>query len=198
LSRLYWGLSLECCFGVLSFTGDEDFWGKNGFFLLKWLIYQQKQYLCRMSSNNAPLFRPLMIFQIGSLVQKMRRECDIIFREKEFPLEMDQIPVLLALYYRFPDGASQQEIGEQLQRDKASINRTITFLVRNDIVNVVQDDTNKRRNRVGLTATGKKLAMQAENVLEKFDSFLSATFTAEEKVRLDDLLQKLIATVNSL
>ena len=142
--------------------------------------------------------RHLLIFQIGSLYYKIHRECDIIFREKEFPLEMDQLPVLLALYYTYPEGTSQQELGHRLQRDKASINRTVAFLSKKDIVKVIQDVTDKRKTRIELTATGKKLSAQADTILEKFNGFLASTLTEEERGRLNDLLPKLITTLDSL
>ncbi|NII29199.1 MarR family transcriptional regulator [Pseudoflavitalea sp. X16] len=143
-----------------------------------------------MSNNRERPAPPLMISLVGSLYGKMRRECDNIFREKEFPLEMDQIPVLMLLYYQ--EGASQQEISQKLQRDKASVNRTVSFLLKKDIVTVIQDTADKRKTRVELTATGKKLARQANTALEKFDTAFSSALTEEERKHFQDIMLKLI------
>src|SRR6185503_4651521 len=99
--------------------------------------------------RSQPPLPPLLLSQIGGLYKQIYKECDRIFRDISFPLEMDQIPVLMLLYYH--GSASQQEISVQLQRDKASVNRTVAFLAREDMAIVVQDATDKRKTSVELT-----------------------------------------------
>lgn len=132
---------------------------------------------------------PLLIAQIGFLHNVMRKDCDRIFREQDFPLEMDQLPVLLSLYYS--GGASQQEICSKLLRDKASINRTVTFLVTKGFVTTTPDSDDKRKTRVELTAAGRKLAQKANDILEKYDEKLSSAFTAAEKREFHRLMELL-------
>lgn len=146
-------------------------------------------------NNNNPL-PPYLIAQIGAVSNRLRRECDKVFRAQIFPLEMDQLQVLLSLYYTGP--ASQQEICYKLQRDKASVNRTVAFLLKNDMVKVDQDIDDKRKTRVELTDYGHKLSVQADIVIEKFDTALTAEFTAEEKKQLDYLMKKLISVVTPM
>jgi DNA-binding MarR family transcriptional regulator len=137
----------------------------------------------------------LIIFQLGALHHRLYTECGKIFREKEFPFEMDQIPVILKLYYK--GEASQQEICAGLQRDKASVNRTVSFLLKKDIVKVIQDEADKRKTLVALTPSGKKLASKASVILEEFDASVSSVFTKEEKKQFLSLTQKLIGTITS-
>lgn len=146
-----------------------------------------------MNADNKYPAPPLIISQIGALHSRIYRECDKIFREKAFPLEMDQLPVLLKLYYK--GGASQQEISSVLQRDKASVNRTVSFLLKKDIVKVIQDAADKRKTVVELTATGKKLATQANAILEEFDAFLTSVLTEEQRKQFHSLMLKLIDNV---
>jgi len=108
---------------------------------------------------------------------------------------MDQIPVVLTLYYK--GGASQQEICSKLQRNKASVNRTVSFLLKKDIVRVMQDLTDKRKTLIELTQTGKKLAGQAHTILEKYNASLSSVLTKEEHNKFHNLLIKLINTTTS-
>jgi DNA-binding MarR family transcriptional regulator len=144
--------------------------------------------------RSQPPLPPLLLSQIGGLYKQIYKECDRIFRDIGFPLEMDQIPVLMLLYYH--GSASQQEISVQLQRDKASVNRTVAFLAREDMAIVVQDATDKRKTSVELTATGKTLAKEANAVITTFDEGLTKGFSPEEKQQLHALLNKLIETVN--
>jgi len=142
------------------------------------------------NGSSVPIF---MTFQIGALYGRIHKECDKIFRERSFPLEMDQIPVVLRLYYK--GGASQQEICSALQRDKASVNRTVSFLLKKDIVKVIQDSDDKRKTAVTLTTTGKKLAKQAHIILEEFNQLLTSVLTEEERKQFHSLILKLIGTI---
>jgi DNA-binding MarR family transcriptional regulator len=123
----------------------------------------------------------------------MCKECDKIFRESGFPLQMDQIPVLMSLYYF--GGASQKATSASLGRDKASVNRTISVLLKKDFVKVFQDPVDKRKTYVELTASGEKLAKQADAILGRFDAVLSSELTEEERKEFDKTMLKLIGIV---
>jgi DNA-binding MarR family transcriptional regulator len=144
--------------------------------------------------NKHPVPR-LIIFEIGALHSNLLRVCNKIFRDKEFLLEMDQIPVLMVLYYE--GGASQQRICSALQRNKASVNRTVSFLLKIDLVIVKQDPTDKRKTWVELTKTGKKLAADAHATLEKYNASLSSALTKEENNQFHNLMSKLISATTS-
>ncbi|MDO3625804.1 MarR family transcriptional regulator [Mucilaginibacter sp. BT774] len=137
-----------------------------------------------------------MIAHIGALYHKIHRQCDKIFRENGFPLEMDQIPVLMRLYYS--GSASQQEIGLGLGRDKASVNRTIALLAKKDFARVLKDATDKRKTSIELTETGKKLAAQAHAMLETFNKSLVSQLTKEERTQFNSLAFRLIEAITSL
>lgn len=136
---------------------------------------------------------PSMLAQIGGLYHKIHRGCDKIFKEQGFPLQMDQIPVLLKLYYT--GSACQQEMCHELGRDKASINRTVAFLLKNDIVRVIQDKTDRRKTLVELTTVGEGLAKQADITLRAFDETFSSRLTEEETKQLNTMLFKLSAAL---
>jgi len=136
---------------------------------------------------------PSLVAQIGALYNKMYKECDKIFREHNFPLQMDQVPVLMFLYYS--GGASQKAIGTDLGRDKASVNRTISVLLKKDFVKVIPDTVDKRKTHVELTASGESAAKQADAILGRFDTVLSSELTGEERNEFDKTMQKLIGLV---
>ena len=136
---------------------------------------------------------PLLVAQIGAFYHRLYKECDKIFRGHGFPLQMDQIPVLMTLYYS--GGASQKDTGADLGRDKASINRTISVLLKKDFVKVIPDTIDKRKTRVELTASGEKLAKQADAILGRFDAVLSSELTEQERKEFDKTMLKLIEIV---
>lgn len=136
---------------------------------------------------------PSLVAQIGALYNRIFKECGKIFQEHGFPLEMDQVPVLMMLYYS--GGASQKAAGASLGRDKASINRTVSFLLKKGLVKVIQDTVDKRKTCVELTTSGENLAKQANTILEKFDAVLSAELTEEQRKNFNKTMLKLIDVV---
>ena len=136
---------------------------------------------------------PSLVAQIGALYNNIYKECDKLFREHNFPLQMDQVPVLMVLYYS--GGVSQKAIGTDLGRDKASVNRTVSVLLKKDFVKVIPDTVDKRKTYVELTASGESAAKQADAILARFDSILSSELTGEERSEFDKTMQKLIRLV---
>ncbi len=136
---------------------------------------------------------PSLVAQIGALYHRMHKECDQIFREHNFPLQMDQIPVLMVLYYS--GGMSQKDAGTALGRDKASINRTISVLLKKGLVRVIQDVFDKRKTRVELTVSGESLAVQADVILGTFDAVLSSALTEKERKEFNKTMWKLMEVV---
>jgi len=136
---------------------------------------------------------PSLVAQIGALYNRIYKDCDKIFSGHNFPLQMDQIPVLMVLYYS--GGVSQKTISTDLGRDKASVNRTISVLLKKDFVEVIPDTVDKRKTHVKLTASGESLAKQADTILVRFDEVLSAELTEEERKGFDKIMLKLIGIV---
>ncbi len=139
---------------------------------------------------------PALISQIGGLYRSVRKKGTVLFREQAFPLDLDQIPVLLIAYYH--DGASQQEMGVALQRDKASINRTVGFLVANGYASVEANHEDKRKTIVKLTVEGKKLARHADRIVSQLNASLSSALTAQEQRQLQIIVNKLIEKETSI
>ena len=131
-----------------------------------------------------------LISGIGALRLKVLRECDRLFREKNFPLDMDQVSVLRLL--NSSPALSQKEIGAILQRDKGSVNRTISVFSGKGIVKVVTDKQDKRMTRIELTMEGKNLAKQTEMVLAKYEKHLASLFSEEEYQTFNLLANKLL------
>jgi DNA-binding MarR family transcriptional regulator len=130
-----------------------------------------------------------IIAGVGALRLKTLKDCDKLFREKDFPFEMDQVQILMVLYYS--KGLSQQEIGAQLQRDKASVNRTVSVFGKKGLVKVVPDEDDGRKTRVELTTVGKDLAKQTVAILIKYERSLAAALSDEEYHQFTFLLNKL-------
>jgi len=132
-----------------------------------------------------------IIAGVGSLRLKTLKDCDKLFREKDFPFEMDQVQILIVLYNS--KGLSQQEIGSRLQRDKASVNRTVSLFGKKGLVKIVQDKDDGRKTRVELTTVGKEWAKQTVSILVKYEQHLATALSKDEYRQFCFLLDKLIA-----
>ena len=138
---------------------------------------------------NTPAHPRLALYELGWLHLQTTQECNRLLHEMNFPVQMDQAPIVIFLYYR--EAASQQEMAQALQRDKASVNRTVTYLSRNSLVSVEPDEQDGRKTVVKLTPAGKRIANELETILAKFDATLTAGLTPEERQQLSFLLNKL-------
>jgi len=138
---------------------------------------------------------PVLLSQIGVLYRTVRKTAGSLFRKQDFPLDVDQIPVLLVLYYT--NGACQQAMGASLQRDNASINRTVAFLVKNGYATVEPDPENGRKTIVKTTAEGTKFARQADRIISQYNNALSSALSSEEQQLLHTLINKLIEAQSS-
>jgi DNA-binding MarR family transcriptional regulator len=148
-----------------------------------------------MKSDKNTFAPPLLVTQIGVLYRSVRKKGSELFHEQNFPLDLDQIPVLLIAWYS--EGSSQQELCVTLQRDKASINRTVTFLVAKGYANVEANAADKRKTTVTLTAEGKKLARQAHSILSQFNAMLSSVLSSAEQTQFQKITGKLIQKESS-
>lgn len=132
-----------------------------------------------------------LIAGIGALRLKLLRDCDRFFREKDFPLNLDHVSVLRLMAGE--PGLTQREIGARLQRDKASVNRTITLFSEKGIVKIITDKLDKRKTSIELTTEGKKLARQAEAVLVKYEEYLASLLSEKEYQTFNQLVNKLLS-----
>jgi DNA-binding MarR family transcriptional regulator len=139
--------------------------------------------------NNLP--EPLVIFHLGAAYIKATRECNALVKAHKLPFEIDHVQIILHLYYN-PSGSSQQTISRELQRDKASVNRTVIFLSKINIVSIEKDLQDKRATLVKLTSFGIEMAEKIVTILKAYEESFNSVFTQEERIQLLGLLNKLI------
>ncbi|WP_128548464.1 MarR family winged helix-turn-helix transcriptional regulator [Larkinella soli] len=135
-------------------------------------------------------FGRLLTFNINHVSHLIARYTNRELNRLGFALQMEQLPVLVLAYYSGEDSPSQQEIANQLQKDKAGIQRSIRTLERDGYLRIVPDLTDRRKNLIKLTPAGK---MAVEKILEsavEMDQRLVQSLTEEEAQTLQSLLRK--------
>lgn len=139
------------------------------------------------SLSNLP---DLIIFNISTLGTYINQAGNRICHEKEFNLEMDQLPLLMLLYYTEFD--SQQSIADALMRNKASVARTVSYLLKCGYVHI-SPGPDKRKNSIRLSDKGMKIAAEVEKSIFNLEDKLLSEFNGAEVKRIKQLLMKLIS-----
>jgi MarR family transcriptional regulator, transcriptional regulator for hemolysin len=126
---------------------------------------------------------------IGNKANKM-------FSKEGVHIQVEQIPVLMVLFYGGPH--SQQDIADELERDKSSVLRTVASLVASGFLKVEPDGQDKRKKLVNLTDTGMKLGQRIHDEIGIIDHKMFANLSVAEKLILTELLDKCTAHIHSM
>jgi DNA-binding MarR family transcriptional regulator len=94
-------------------------------------------------------------------------------------LQLEQLPLLMILQHK---SLSQRELSDKTMRDKSSILRSITALEKKNLVEVVKDKLDKRKNIVSLTNEGITLAKNIRTLMKKAEDEVMSVFTPNERL----------------
>lgn len=128
-------------------------------------------------------------FAVLDAYSKLRREVSRIgaLRLKDNDLGLKQMVVL----YHLMDGPrTMSELAELAQSDKGSASRTVDALSRAGWVKRVDDEGDRRKRVICLTAKGRQKAAKAQEVRKYIGLSLEETLTAKERAALATLLDK--------
>jgi DNA-binding MarR family transcriptional regulator len=96
-----------------------------------------------------------LLFQIGEVARLLHKNLVQTFEEKGFGVTPEQFSVLALLWYR--EGINQQDIANELRRDKTTIARMVENMIKKNLIVKVPDQLDRRNNLVYLTQKGKEL-----------------------------------------
>lgn len=101
-----------------------------------------------------------IIFQIGETSRIVHKKVTAMFAERGFNVTVEQFGVLAFLWYK--EGVKQQDIADDLKRNKTTITRIIENMINRNLIVKVPDQLDKRNKLIFLTQKGK--ALQKEMV----------------------------------
>ncbi|MBA8841679.1 MarR family winged helix-turn-helix transcriptional regulator [Ochrobactrum sp. RH2CCR150] len=93
------------------------------------------------------------------------------------------------------DGARQIDIATQIGMTAPSLVRIIDLLEELQLVHRAVDETNRRANRIWLTAEGERMVVRMRTILDSIHQSLFDEFDAREIEAANHFLQKLIDKV---
>lgn len=130
-----------------------------------------------------------VLFNLAYLSKIMNRRANALFKSEGARLRIEQLPVLMTLY--FNGAMTQQELADAVDRDKSSIMRTVTVLLRNQIITIENDLDDKRKNIVKLNEEGRRLAYSMEKELADVEHRLFNHFTPADRQKLVQIISQL-------
>lgn len=137
----------------------------------------------------AERLKHLLALRLARIVKIFHTVTNRTLTQAGYDLQMDQVPVLMMLYIL--GGRSQQEIADKTLRDKSSIQRTITYLAKRDLVLVKQDKIDKRKNIVEITDLGKEMAHHIESIAFNINERIISCLNSKEKDMLLNIITKI-------
>lgn len=118
-------------------------------------------------------------FQIHRIKRAIFRRTNALMNDAGITLQLEQLPLLMILQHK---SLSQRELSDKTMRDKSSILRSITALEKKNLVEVVKDKLDKRKNIVSLTNDGIMLAKNIRTLMKKAEDEVMSVFTPNERL----------------
>ena len=117
-------------------------------------------------------------------------------RLKAFDLGLSEYPILIYLFHRdAPDvKVSQSDIAQRQFRDPAIVTRAAKSLAKKGLINVENDPDNRARHVLTLTAEGRTVAKQVDDLVVAWEEHAFSDMTEEERRQLKRLLARLVVS----
>lgn len=132
--------------------------------------------------------KDLLLFKIFNIHKIICNKANKLFSKDGVKIQFEQIPVLMVAYYHGP--VSQQDIADEIARDKSSVLRTIASLESAGFLHIKPDVTDKRKKLVNITDTGAELAKKIAGEADAIDNQMFTNLSVAEKLILTELLEK--------
>lgn len=128
------------------------------------------------------------MFHVNNLNKSLMQKTNQYLSSQGIDIRVEQLPVLLAI----PEfGMTQQEIADEVGRDKSSVLRTITSLEKEGLVVIEPNKEDKRKNCVSLTVLGKTIADSIKDKINSLDKIVFANVKAVDKERFFQILKSI-------
>ena len=111
----------------------------------------------------------------------MTRRANQELSRLNFPLQIDQLPILFVVLLAGSNLLTQQEIADLLKRDKSGIQRSIRTLERDGYLRVMPDKNDRRKNMIQLTPSGKVAIETVLKITAAVDGKIMSDLTPDER-----------------
>lgn len=151
---------------------------------------QKKLHLC---SHIIMDFEDNLGRYIGRIHNLFSNKLNQLLRESEAGITVDQFRLLTHLWKE--DGISQQQLAQQVRRDRASVTRMVDILEEQGFISRAEDKEDRRINLIFLTKKGKQLQPIASKAAQEALSISQNGFSKSERLALTELLKRMISNL---
>ncbi|MGH2624081.1 MAG: MarR family winged helix-turn-helix transcriptional regulator [Sphingobacterium sp.] len=130
----------------------------------------------------------LAIFHLDNLSKLLRNKANQYLSAQGIDVRIEQLPVLFSIP---EEGLPQQQIADEIGRDKSSVLRTISNLEKEDLVRVTTDIADKRKNCVMLTPKGRVLARLIKDKIVNLEKVLFNSLKSPEHDRFMQVIKSI-------
>lgn len=120
---------------------------------------------------------------------------NIALKTHHINLSSEMCGVLLELWKS--DGKSQQELATTFKKDKAGITRIVKSLAKRGLISSTQDPIDGRRKKITLTAKGKALQNQVEELIGNLRQEVLAGINKSEQEATEKVLYKIVTNLEN-
>ncbi|RRB15144.1 MarR family winged helix-turn-helix transcriptional regulator [Larkinella knui] len=138
-----------------------------------------------------------VVFNINHVSHMFARKANRDLAKSGVSLQLEQLPVLFVVNCSSDGLLSQQDIANILQRDKSGIQRSIRTLERDGYLRISADDSDRRKNLIGLTPAGKMIIEKIIQTAKELDDEVTNQLTPEEVTSLLRILKKVSVLVEN-
>ncbi len=103
-----------------------------------------------------------IIFLCGDFTHLFHQALTAAFKRNDITVTIEQFSILAVLFYQ--NGINQKELGTILGRDKTTVTRIISNMMRSKLVRRTADKADGRGKLIYLTAKGKTIQKKAVTV----------------------------------
>ncbi len=96
-----------------------------------------------------------MLYLVGEVSRSAHKNVSNTFIQRKFDVTVEQFGVLALLWYK--EGVKQQEIADELRRDKTTITRIVENMIKRNLIVRIPDTKDRRNKLIYLTQKGKEL-----------------------------------------
>ncbi|WP_321288687.1 MarR family transcriptional regulator [uncultured Sunxiuqinia sp.] len=125
-------------------------------------------------------------YLLGQTMRIFKHKLTSKFKENNIDLSLEFFLILLQLYNR--EDVTQQDLSNQLQRDKSIVLRQVNALLEKRFVVRLPDKIDKRKKNLILTQKGYELLLEAKDISRKLSDEL---LTGLAETEIDTFLRVL-------
>lgn len=130
----------------------------------------------------------LAIFHLDNLSKFLRNKANRYLSSRGIDVRIEQLPVLFSIP---EEGLPQQQIADEIGRNKSSVLRTIYKLEREELVRVTTDMMDKRKNCVMLTPKGRLLVSLIKDKIVNLEKVLFNSLKTPEHDRFMQVIKSI-------